>query len=137
MASDRKYHNLAGFLRDVRAVLAAGHELAYELCEVLREVDDLVEWDDGSDGSDSGMETPVETTGGEPQLDLDLRDAADGGSMGGPATGHGPVQSPGLDGQSGVGTPMERARALARSPLVQRHPDAVVSAAVGSLAVRS
>lgn len=41
----RKFHNLAGWLRDVRAALAEGDELAYELGEVLIDVDDLVDPD--------------------------------------------------------------------------------------------
>lgn len=50
----RAYHNLQGWLRDVRKAIDSGHQLAYEAAEVLWELDDLI--DDSVDGAESGVE---------------------------------------------------------------------------------
>lgn len=39
----KKYHNLEGWMRDVRRAITDGDQIAYELAELFLEVDDLVD----------------------------------------------------------------------------------------------
>jgi len=80
--AQRAYHNLAGFVRDLTAAIAAGHQLAYELAELIAEVDDLI---------DASVALPEGDALEEPRDEVDLPDAADEPALGGPAPGHGAV----------------------------------------------
>lgn len=57
----KAYHNLAGWIRDVRAALKEGDEHAYEAAELIQELDDLIGgYPDGEPGlGDSpGLDSP-------------------------------------------------------------------------------
>lgn len=52
-----KYHNLQGWMRDVRQAMRDGDQVAYELAELFLDVDDLVDGDvpsavDAAEGDD-------------------------------------------------------------------------------------
>lgn len=101
----RAYHNLDGWMRDVRNALRDGEQRAYELAELLLELDDLI---------DPGVEDAEHSSGEEPESDVEIRDTPDSSSMGRPDAGHAADGSPHLVAPAGMGTALERrARQLA------------------------
>lgn len=107
------YHNLAGWLRDVRKALAGGEELAYLTAEAIRELDDLIEAPDDGDPSLEDAESATESVCG---ADMDLPDPADGRPLGGPDAGHAAMQPADLARPSGLAAQVgaRRAAFLAR-----------------------
>lgn len=115
------YHNLAGWLRDVRKALAGGEELAYLVAEAIHELDELIEAPDDGDPSLEDAESATESVCG---ADVDLPDPADGRPVGGPDAGHAAVQPADLAGPPGLGAAvgMRRAAFLARQATGVRSP---------------
>lgn len=127
----REYHNLRGVVRDITRALREG-----DYAEVAAFVDILDDFADAREDIDAYLPDAEGTTGESAQLDLDLRDADDGGSVGGPPEGHGAVRSDVLAPPS-VAAAMERARDLARAATrQQRHPDALATTLRHSAAVK-
>lgn len=110
----REYHNLQGWLRDVRRAIEGGHQLAYEAAELIIELDDLV--DQGTDGNVPGLEVPA----GEPDddaADLVARPDASDELLG--------VQGPGRVGVQSGDRPQAGLRADQRSTEGNRAPGRV------------
>lgn len=108
----RAYHNCEGLMRDLRALLDANDERAYQFAELLIELDDLVRPDDDDARLEAATDGPVQRG----QLDLDLRDDGGGSELEPSPSGHDPVRRPHMDGVRGVVTPaLGHARATAAS----------------------
>lgn len=104
MAKQREYHNLAGFLRDVAAAIAAGHELAHELWSVLDELEDTF--------GDTGLPGAEDAPGEGSDDGLDLPDQPDLPGLGGAPPGHGTGEHPNMDWTRRLGDAVERLVAL-------------------------
>lgn len=108
----RAFHNLDGWLRDVRAALENRETRCYELADIIEELLDLVDTADG----DSGVPDADAPAGREPEPDLEPHDHDGRESLGGHA------QGPRPDGSSHVVEPtrvvppvVHRVRQLARA----------------------
>lgn len=61
----REYHNLQGWLRDVRKAIEAGEQLAYEVAEALIDLDELVDTDQPASGAGELQDGDPDADGGE------------------------------------------------------------------------
>lgn len=119
----RNFHNLAGFIRDLRACLSAGHELAYELAELILEVDELV---------DPSVAAAADSAVQQSEAQLDLPDCDDSGEIRGFAPRHDTSGGTPLGSVPRLESPMERVRHLASQAMRQPgNADAVVRTAPG------
>jgi len=125
----RKYNNLQGWMRDVKHAIETGDQVAYELQELILDLDELVDGDtpsavdaadDDSDDTPDGNQGDVESS--EPDVREEVR-----GRTGGPVQGrrgHGAPASI-LDGI--LDNVPGDLRAQAQSELDQLRRDAVGS----------
>lgn len=89
----RAYHNLNGWIRDVRAALDAGDETGYIAAELVLELEDLI---------DPSMEPASDGPVQQPEADLDLRDDGDGTELESLPAGYDTVCNPTVDSFPGV-----------------------------------
>lgn len=93
-----KYHNLAGWVRDVMACLEADDdEYAGELFTMLARIvlEYAPEW---FEVTDPDLPDADEGSGGVGDADVDVRDPGDSGPLGGAAPGHDPLREPPMGG---------------------------------------
>lgn len=114
----KKYHNLAGWLRDVMACLEADDdEYAGELFTMLARIviDYAPDW---LDVTDADLPDADDDAGGQSSAGLGARDGGSSPPLAGPASGHDTMRVPPVDGQATVAGAMvsaARAAALARA----------------------
>jgi len=115
----KKYHNLAGWLRDVMGCLEADDdEYASELFTMLARV--IVDYaPDWFDVTDAELPEADDASGGERRAPLGIPDDGDRHQVLGFPPGHDPGGAPHLDREGGVDPEVghHRASALARSAL--------------------
>lgn len=108
----RAFHNLDGWLRDVRAALENRETRCYELADILEELLDLVDTAD----SDTGVEDADASAGRQCELDLEPHDHDGREDLGGHAQGPGADGSPHVVEPARVVPPVvHRVRQLARA----------------------
>lgn len=119
----RQFHNLFGLLRDLRAIQLLDEE--HEGWRGILELVDIIER--FADYADALLEDAEDPPGGESDSDLDLRDGEHGSTVVRAAQRHGAMLHPALAQPTGLGSPMERARDLARAAIEPQRPaDSVV-----------
>lgn len=124
MSSKRAYHNVLGFIRDL------AHALEWcdrddEALQVVRRIATLI--DTALEAFYAELDDAEDSPGGESDSDLDLRDREHGSEVVRASEGHGAMQHPAVAQPSGLGSPMERTRDLARAAVQPQRPaDSVV-----------
>lgn len=124
MPNKRAYHNVLGFIRDL------AHALEWcdrddEALQVVQRIATLI--DTAFEVIDPELDDAEDSPGGESDSDLDLRDGDNGSTVVRAAQRHGAMLHPAVAQQTGLGSPMERARDLARAAIEPQRPaDSVV-----------
>jgi len=110
----RQFHCLDGVLRDMLAATTdddgEGWDRLVSFVKIIADIIDILDDDD-----DSGLPDPEGASGGQLELDMDVRDSGNGVPLVRPVKGHDSLLHEGLGIPPGVGDPMERVRHLARS----------------------